>query len=109
MKIHEGNGCGSNLGGDDESGVLPETGDIRLYPNPASNQLQIQFSSKKSDQATLEIFNLMGQMVKQVNVETSPGKNSIQVNVSELPQGTYLLKMGEEDLLISERLVITRS
>ncbi|KAA3635832.1 MAG: T9SS C-terminal target domain-containing protein [Bacteroidetes bacterium] len=109
VKIHEGNGCGSGIQEGGENDVLPEVGDVRLFPNPASDQLQMNFFSKSEDQYTLNIFNMMGQLVKQVNVETSPGKNNLQINVSELPQGTYLLKMGEENVVISERLVITRS
>lgn len=108
VKIHEGTGCGSGIQEDGESGVLPETGRVQLFPNPAGDQVQINFNSKENSHSSIQIFNVMGQMVKQVNLETSPGKNSSAVNVSDLPQGTYLLKMGEGDDMVSERLVITR-
>jgi hypothetical protein len=109
VKIHEGNGCGSGVQEEGESGVLPETGNVEIFPNPTSHELQINFNSNTQGQYTLDIFNMMGQKVKQVNLETAPGFNSIQINVSELSQGTYLLKMGEDGHQINERLVITRS
>ncbi len=108
VKIHEGNGCGSGLQEDGASDVLPEAADVAVFPNPASHELQVVFNTQTEGRYSLDIFNMMGQLVKQVNMETTPGQNSIQINVSELPQGTYLLKMGEGNNRINERLVITR-
>jgi hypothetical protein len=109
VKIHEGSGCGSGLQEDGESDVLPESESVEIFPNPASHELQINFNSKTEGQYSLDIFNMMGQLVKQINVEKTPGNNSILINVSDLSQGTYLLKMGEGDNRINKRLVITRS
>jgi hypothetical protein len=109
VKIHEGNGCSDGAQEGEETGTVQEEFNLRLYPNPASDQFQLNFSAKDNSNYTVQVFNMMGQQVKQLNIETSAGVNSAQINVSELPQGTYLLKMGDGENLISERLVITRS
>lgn len=109
IKIHEGNGCGNDLQEEPDSGILQNDEKVEIFPNPASDQFQVNFSSRENSYYSIHLFNMMGQMVKQVNVETTPGSNSAQINVSDLPQGTYILKMGEGENLVSERIVITRS
>lgn len=67
---------------------LDEEGEhfLLAYPNPFSDWLSIQGSSPV---LRLEILSLSGQMVE----ELSPGATDLQVNLSHLAAGTYLLRM----------------
>jgi len=58
--------------------------DIKVYPNPAEDFLFIE-SDKNIER--VEIYDLFGKLLKQFN----PNKNYI--NVSELKQGMYLIKI----------------
>ncbi len=58
---------------------------LKTYPNPVSNVLRIETESGDN----FYIFNLLGQQV-------ITGKTTQQVDVSALPQGTYLLRVGSE-------------
>lgn len=64
--------------------------DVKLYPNPASEQITVQWSGTDA-QAQIEIFNLAGQKV--LNTEV---KNKGNVNVSSLTTGTYILKLTNQ-------------
>jgi len=65
-----------------------------LYPNPASNKLIIE--SEKSIGKVVEIYNAQGSLIK---LFTSDEAIS-EVNVSELPQGIYVVKLGGETFRI---------
>lgn len=60
---------------------------IKLWPNPANNALNIQLTSTIS---TLSIYNINGQLVKQINVSQMQHQ-IITLDVSDLPKGIYSL------------------
>ncbi|MDO3424111.1 M12 family metallo-peptidase [Chryseobacterium sp. APV1] len=60
---------------------------IQIYPNPASDILNI---TKVSDKATYKIYGATGQLVKQGNI------NNGQINVSELIKGGYVITVEEK-------------
>jgi hypothetical protein len=59
--------------------------DVKLYPNPSSNNLTIEASQS----AVIEITNIQGQLV---NTITATG-NKTNLDVSALPCGVYLIKL----------------
>ena len=63
---------------------------LSLYPNPAGESLRIE--GLEAD-ATVEIYNILGSLVKTVNV--TPDQ---EINVGELSEGLYLLRCGQQTL-----------
>jgi hypothetical protein len=62
-------------------------GSLKVYPNPVSNVLTIE--TIRTDD--YQIFNLLGQQVLY-------GKTMQQIDVSVLPQGAYMIKVGTEQV-----------
>jgi hypothetical protein len=62
---------------------------LKVYPNPVSDVLAIETSAT----GTFDILNLLGQ---QVMHDKTPPSGVGGLDVSALPQGTYFLKVGEE-------------
>ncbi|ADR23587.1 hypothetical protein MATR_25580 [Marivirga tractuosa] len=58
---------------------------VKLYPNPASNQIAIDFDQEVGS-SVIQFVNTSGQTVKQENME---GGNSIQLDISDLANGYY--------------------
>lgn len=69
-----------------------------VYPNPASEKL-IVASEVVVNQ--YEIYNIAGAMILSQPV----GEKSFDINVSELPSGTYLIKMVSEGMVQTRRFV----
>jgi hypothetical protein len=59
---------------------------LAVYPNPVSNLLTIETGASNFD---YHIINLLGQVILRGVAQT-------QIDVSALPKGTYVLKMGTE-------------
>jgi len=67
---------------------------LRLYPNPAKDHVNVQFSLKKAGEVNLEIRNLSGAVIKNQSLGMMQTKeNSLHVNVGDLPAGMYLLTL----------------
>ena len=70
-----------------------DKGKLKVYPNPVSNTLTIESPLWGLGAADYQIFNLLGQ-------EILRGQTSlvgvVGLDVSALPKGSYILKMGNE-------------
>lgn len=70
---------------------------ISVYPNPAENFVKIQTNE---DVTSIEVYNLLGKRV------VSAMKDRKRVEVSNLPKGVYLLKIKNNNLVASKKIII---
>ncbi|MEL6132319.1 MAG: T9SS type A sorting domain-containing protein [Bacteroidota bacterium] len=67
---------------------------IRLYPNPTSSLLHVDYQLEKSAQVELKVSNLMGQQVGLSSAQQQiPGPNAQVLDLSPLPQGLYFIQV----------------
>lgn len=74
-----------------------------IYPNPAQNTIQFDLNMSIA-QAQFEIYSMVGQKVKQVNVENAQGRVSIDIN--DLTPGVYFL--SEKNSPVTRRFIVSR-
>lgn len=72
-------------------GDVSQVNDAYFYPNPATNQLFLSAIDAQSVK-NIEIFDLLGKKIVSYNSYTSA------INISNLPQGVYLLSFYENDV-----------
>lgn len=71
---------------------------ISYFPNPVSDQLTITAAGKVD---TIVVINLLGQTVMQVQ----PKSSTIVLDMSSLPEGTYILRVNNGDAVSSFKVV----
>jgi hypothetical protein len=77
---------------------------VSVIPNPFTNATTLQVNDNLKD-ATLTIYNLNGQILKQVNTISG---NLISISRDNLPSGLYFITLTEENKTIAvEKLIIT--
>lgn len=64
-----------------------------IYPNPASNQLNIVISSDREEKVTLAITDIAGRVVKSQLTTASIGSSNLLFNIQDLSKGTYIIKV----------------
>jgi len=74
---------------------------IAVYPNPARENIKIQFNSENKEYATFSIYNVQGQIV--INRKLSAFEENT-IEVSNLKQGIYFIKSNE--LNYCEKLIV---
>jgi len=76
---------------------------VKVYPNPASSGIINVVSA--GDHNKVEIINLLGSTVlKQENT----GNSVYALNISDLPAGTYFIKVSGDRDSVTEKLIITK-
>lgn len=71
---------------------------LHVFPNPTSDLLTVESNVNVRH---YEVYNIMGEMLRSKPVD----EKYFNVNVSELPAGTYLIKMTSEGLVQTQRFV----
>ena len=69
---------------------------IRIYPNPSSSVINIDYY----EDLQLTLFNVLGQQVM--------SSNSKSINISNLDQGTYILRAKDSNNTINNFKIIKR-
>jgi hypothetical protein len=70
------------------------TAEINMYPNPATDLLNIQLPDNERQEYKMEIFDLLGRTTLSRNLSISANENIFQLAISDLKPGTYLLRMS---------------
>jgi hypothetical protein len=81
---------------------------VFLYPNPASNELNISLeASPKNKKYSLTINDVLGREYISTIIETSSSTDQA-INTSQLPNGVYLVKIQGDSFSSSQRVVVQR-
>ena len=75
---------------------------FKVYPNPATDLITVELSSEFLEKATIQVLNLLGQVVYSENKEISA---RTLLNISELKPGVYFLKLQSEGEVYSKKFI----
>jgi hypothetical protein len=75
---------------------------VHVYPNPASKQLNINFSTNSIEQCKIEFYNSIGQIVK-VSV---PSNFQNIIDITDLKSGIYFIKISNNANSAVKKIVI---
>lgn len=75
-----------------------ETNSFKLYPNPVSTGI-LNIETVSSKNINVQFFNMLGQKVL-------TSKTSKNINVSNLDEGIYLLKINQGSTFITKKLIV---
>ena len=80
---------------------------IGVYPNPASNVVNIDLGNINAKNSSIELYNSVGQMVKQKNISSS-SENITQLETTDIDEGLYFVKVIAAGKIYTASLVITK-
>jgi len=97
------------------TGTLPEYYSLsQNYPNPFNPVTNIDFTLQRSNQVTLEVYNIMGQQVKTLlNDYREAGSYSIQWDGTDnddnrVASGMYLYRLSSGDYTESKKMMLVK-
>ena len=66
---------------------------LALSPNPAKEQVLVDFYVPDHRALSLEIYNLLGELVQSKDVTSSVGAKQISLDITDLPKGEYIVRI----------------
>lgn len=79
--------------------IVRNSGDIQLHaaPNPARDIVTLSFSSDEAEAGMISWYNELGIAMKQTFIEWNGGETKIEMNVSDLAAGIYMVRLNGEN------------
>jgi hypothetical protein len=78
----------------------------KIYPAPASDMIHIDVTNVSvATNCTMTFINMNGATVKKSAMFLNKGDNIIDVNISAIPKGVYILKIDNKETGIVEKLI----
>lgn len=93
-------------------GSSPETNKLsharlNISPNPASQTIFVRFNSTISSPVEVSITDLSGRNIQQQNFGTlNQGQHNLQMDISNLKKGIYLVQLKNGEQTLSNKLII---
>ncbi|MDQ3395583.1 MAG: T9SS type A sorting domain-containing protein, partial [Bacteroidota bacterium] len=72
---------------------------ISMYPNPASDKLTISTNMSITEPLNFQIFDMKGNMYR--SFEITSGNSTREIDVSQLNDGIYILKVTNSEASVS--------
>ena len=86
--------------------VLSSDKELLLFPNPATEQLTVQFHQIKGRATELSIYDLNGRQILSMD-PTIEGNESLQsiLDIASLPAGTYLVQVKSDAEILQKKFM----
>ncbi|CAN5567296.1 hypothetical protein BH11BAC1_BH11BAC1_22710 [soil metagenome] len=88
-------------------GNLEDDADVLVFPNPAGNQISV--SSKQLVINSISICNVLGELVSVVNLPIANYPLHAVIDVSQLPNDIYFLKISSSTSNITKKIIIQKN
>lgn len=86
--------------------VLNSASSSYVYPNPTKNNATLNINLLNGSKVQVDVMNTVGQIVKSTKVDAQAGINSINIELSGLASGIYMVNVKVDNASSTKKLVI---
>lgn len=89
--------------------VPEEVGLYATYPNPFNDVTTIAYGLPEQTHVTIDVYNMLGQRVKQLVSETVPaGRHTVQWQGGDMPSGVYICRLQADGAVLTRTVTIVK-
>ena len=81
---------------------------LNVYPNPNNGLFNLSIQNIDSQNAVLTIYNLVGELIQETTCQTIDGAINQEIQLQDVSDGVYFLKVNARNKLFTKKLVINR-
>lgn len=84
--------------------------ELVVGPNPSKGEIVLSYELKQNAAVRIDLFDITGKKVKTLTATPNQyaGKYNVTHNVSELPNGVYIINMQAEDKKATARIILAK-
>jgi sugar lactone lactonase YvrE len=83
-----------------------EITNVRVFPNPTNDVLNVDFEVKKSQSITIQFYSMDGKLLLQKPLGKRQGEQAETLNVSSLSSGQYLMVIIGEEFAVNKKVMV---
>lgn len=82
---------------------------FKVFPNPVSNNAVLNIETpEEENQVTVMIFDAVGRIVYENQIEINPENNKVVVNMSEYQNGLYLVRVMSKTMQQVQKIIVRK-
>ena len=93
--------------GEVDGEVNPDKSLIAVYPNPAFNNMTVEFKSEDKGDVQVSVYNLLGQRMYTQTILALEGSNTFNLNVNSFKSGTYIAEVISNGAALRKEFVVS--
>jgi len=87
---------------------ISEVSGVNVYPNPAVNQLNVDFNSNVTFNGSIQLVDLSGKALIQKSIYINEGTNTVSFETSNVSNGIYLVVMTSAKGQFSQKVIVNK-
>jgi len=76
------------------------------YPNPFNDYTSIDITMKKASDVSVEVYNMMGQMISADSYQFVAGTHTVQLSAQQLSSGIYFFTVRAAEGTITKKMIV---
>ena len=105
IENNESEGVSTGIASGDHASGLDQ---LRVWPNPARDAITLKFESALEQDVQLSFINFVGQTFLKEDLRAMPGTTSHEVDLSNMPEGGYMIQLRTTDHLYTKVISVIR-
>lgn len=85
---------------------LVQLSGLKIYPNPASDLVNIEINASESDRAYIEMSDVSGRLIYRDVKQLNKNINLLQLNTADYKPGVYFILLQTKQGIASQKLII---
>lgn len=77
-----------------------------VYPNPARNVVNIEWTQENESTANFELISSNGKISQSTNMRLNVGLNTKNLDVSDVSPGMYILRITDGNMILRKRVIV---
>ena len=88
--------------------IILQNSDVKLYPNPATDEFNVQFVASNSGILQVKLYNALGSVVFAEKYNFNEGNVivNIQLDQYKIRKGMYYVSLESEDVTKTQKLIL---
>lgn len=82
--------------------------EFKVYPNPSTGTVYIEFTQNPAEEIQVEVFNTLGQRIIERTYDAQSIQDRIRIEVDNTVSGTYMMKISSAGQYTTKRVVILK-
>ena len=79
---------------------------FEVFPNPASDYLNVSLRNENARTGTLGLFNMNGQELYQQTIQINQSAQVVPLQVRDIPAGFYIVKVQTEEGIAVKKVIL---
>jgi PKD repeat protein len=85
-----------------------QTSDVFVYPNPSGGEININVKNILNSSVFINVYNIVGAVVYHTLAETINTEIQKEINLSELSNGIYFVKVNSNNQEVTKKIIINK-